>query len=117
MSRTASIVTAAILAVSLSTLPSLPVQAQCANADQCTPDVCRQRQSRVHPTCDVQRSCANVNVNNKPELRRRLTINQNCLAARTNVAQCFSNSDPGHDQAIIQVQNAIDLCQNKLDQN
>ena len=117
MSRTTSIVTAAIVAVSLSTLLSLPAQAQCSNADQCTPDVCRQRQSRVHPTCDQPRSCANISANNKPELRRRLTINQQCLAARMNVAQCFSNSDPGHDQAIIAVQNAIDACQDKIDQD
>jgi len=70
----------------------------------------------VHPTCDVQRSCAAISAANKVELRRRLTINQRCLAARTNVSQCFSNSDPGHDQAMIAVQNAIDACQAKIDQ-
>ncbi len=116
MSRSASILTAAIVALSLSPLLSAAAYAQCANADVCTAALCRQRQARVHPTCDVQRSCAAINANNKVELRRRLTINQNCLAARQNVSECFSNSDPGHDQAMIAVQNAIDACQSKIDQ-
>jgi hypothetical protein len=34
-------------------------------------------------------------------------INQQCLAARQDVALCFSNPDPGHEQAIKSVENAI----------
>src|SRR6478609_3420035 len=70
----------------------------CQSADQCTPQVCSQRQSRVHPTCDVQRSCSG-NVS-QAEAQRRLTINQNCLAAREAVAACYSVQDSGHQQQI-----------------
>lgn len=88
--------------------------AQCAAADRCTPAVCSQRQSIVHPTCDQQRSCTNISASNQAELKRRLQINQDCLAARMNVSACFSQSDPGHDEAIQSVKNAIATCQSKI---
>jgi hypothetical protein len=116
MSRSASLVTATVVALSLSSLFSASALAACADADQCTAAVCRQRQARVHPTCDVSRSCAAINANNKPELRRRLTINQNCLAARQNVGLCFSVPDQGHIDAINAVQAVIQVCQDKIDQ-
>lgn len=114
MSR--SLITATVVALSFSSLFSASALAACADADQCTPAVCRQRQAPVHGICDVPRSCAGINANNKPELRRRLTINQRCLAARQNVGLCFSVVDQGHTDAINGVQAVIDVCQDKIDQ-
>jgi len=93
-------------------LSSAPAQAQCSAADQCTAQECSNRQANVHPTCDRPRSCQNIT--DKAEAQRRLQINQDCLAARQSVQQCFSSSDTGHDAAITGVQNAIATCQSKL---
>ena len=96
-------------------LPNIAI-AQCAVADQCSPATCRLRHNAVHPTCDQSRSCANIPANNKVELRRRLAINEQCLRARLDVSACFSDSDPGHDEAIQSVENAIARCQIKINQ-
>ena len=118
MSRTQTLLTKAVLIAGIISL-SLVLQsdvalAQCAHADQCSPQDCTLRQASVHPTCDQPRSCTTINVDNKVELFRRLTINQQCLTARLDVSQCFSNSDPGHDVAIQSVRNAIATCQTKF---
>jgi hypothetical protein len=100
--------------ISLSVLSPDIALAQCSQADLCSSSTCSALQHNVHPACDQPRSCANVNVNNKQELVRRLLINQQCLAARQDVALCFSNPDPGHEQAIKSVENAIVTCRVKL---
>lgn len=112
--------TAALIAgaISLSAvLQSDMALAQCSNTDLCSADECSLRQASVHPTCDQPRSCANIAASDKTELVRRLTINQQCLTARLDVSACFSRSDPGHNQAIQSVRNAIALCQTKLYQD
>jgi len=113
--RTA-IAPAALVASTLTLAVLLPgtALAQCAVADRCLEGTCNALQSQVHPTCDQPRSCTNINSNNTTELTRRLLINQQCLAARTDVAQCFSNPDPGHQEAIDSVQRAIVTCRVKL---
>jgi hypothetical protein len=84
----------------------------CQTADLCSAEVCRERQNRVHPTCDVQRSCSG-NVTSA-EAQRRLTINQNCLAVREAVAECYSEQDSGHRQQIESVERAIETCEGKI---
>ncbi len=118
MSRLAPIFTAAIIAASLSSLLSAPALAVCADADLCTVDVCEERQSHVHTntSCDAPRTCANTSANNKAELRRRLTINQRCLAARQSVSQCFSVPDQNHINQITAVEDVIQVCEDKIAQ-
>lgn len=113
--RRLSTITALVIgAVSLSiTLPNIAF-AQCSVADRCSEGVCNALQRTVHPACDRPRSCVNINAGNKVELARRLVINQECLAARQDVALCFSAPDPGHQQAIQSVENAIVTCEVKL---
>jgi len=48
------------------------------------------------------------------EAQRRLTINQNCLAAREAVAACYSVQDSGHQQQIENVERAIEVCEGKI---
>lgn len=103
-------------ALSLTVLSSTSALADCDSADLCTAGECRLRQANVHPTCDQPRSCGSIDASDKTELHNRLMINQQCLAARMNVSQCFSTSDTGHDQAIQAVRNAIATCQYKYDQ-
>lgn len=117
MSRVSALLTIVLLAgtISLSVLSPDIALAQCALANRCRPNVCSDLQRRVHPTCDQPRSCTPIHENNKPELRRRLAINQRCLNAREAVARCFSNPDPGHQEAIQSVENAIVTCETKID--
>jgi hypothetical protein len=86
--------------------------AQCKSADLCDEDVCNQRQSIVHPTCDQPRSCSNIS--DQAELKRRLKINQDCLTARTDVSACYSKADANHDKMIEAVRNTIANCQSKI---
>lgn len=110
--------TAALIASAISLAPmSQTASAQCTNADLCSTETCNTLQKQVHPSCDQDRSCRKIKATNKNELIRRLLINQSCLLARQEVAKCFSISDRGHREAIQSVENAIDTCRDKLDQN
>jgi len=119
MSRTRILLTtAALIAGAISLAPmSQTASAQCTNADLCSTETCNTLQKQVHPSCDQDRSCRKIKATNKNELIRRLLINQSCLLARQEVAKCFSISDRGHREAIQSVENAIDTCRDKLDQN
>jgi hypothetical protein len=102
-------------------LLAAPVHAQCTDASKlktnCSVSECQTRQSKVHPTCDVPggRTC-NQSGLAKPELMRRLTINQNCKAVRQAVADCYKTPDSGHQQAISDAQRAIDECNRRIGQ-
>lgn len=111
----------AVASVVMATLfHALPVRAQCADASQlkletCSVAECQMRQSKVHSTCDVSggRTCNQGNLA-KPELQRRLAINQNCKAVRQAVANCYKVSDAGHLQAISDAQRSIDECNRRI---
>jgi hypothetical protein len=107
---------AAIAAIAISAPFISSARAQCSTADKCTAQECGTRQNNVHPTCDVPRSCGSIAATsaNRAELQRRLQLNQNCLAARTNVSQCFSNADTCHDQQFIDIRSSIQAYENKL---
>lgn len=103
-------------------LAAAPAFAQCADAsklklDVCSVAECQNRQSKVHVTCDVPggRTCdPSGPALAKPELQRRLTINQNCKAVRVAVSQCYKTPDSGHIQAIDDAQRAIQKCEDKI---
>ncbi len=94
-----------------------PAYAQCSNANLCTTEECKTRQSSVHPLCDAgNRSCQSISVNDKDELEARIQNGYACLVARLRVAECFSQPDGGHVIAIEMVEGAIALCQAKYNQ-
>jgi hypothetical protein len=105
---------AALLSITLGIFVHSPVQAACSDADNCSTEECNKRQAKVHPTCDQPRSCSNISASRKSELKKRLGINQACLAARMDVAACFSTTDSGHQDAIDDVKKAIKKCQDKI---
>lgn len=88
--------------------------AQCALADRCAPEVCRQRHNVQDRACNRKRSCVSVSARNTRKLNNYLIRNEECLEAREAVAKCFSVTDQGHQDAIDQAENAIVTCKTKL---
>ena len=113
MIRVSSVLAALVAA---SVLLPAAAAAQCSAADRCSASQCQSRQSQVHAACDTPRSCSAIPPGNKVELRRRLAINQNCLAVRASVNECFSQTDRGHAQQLSDVRNAIARCEEKIRQ-
>jgi len=109
-------IAAALIAgpLSVAIIPSDIAHAQCALADQCSQQVCRQRHNVQDRYCNRKRSCVSVNVHNTRRLNNYLTRNEQCLEAREAVARCFSVIDQGHQDAIDQAENAIHTCRVKL---
>ncbi|MBG6199879.1 MAG: hypothetical protein RIE06_06755 [Roseibium album] len=84
------------------------------NLDLCSVAECRHRQSHVHPTCDVKRSCASVLPSQRDTLREYRARNENCAAARQYVTECFGGADAGHQEAIDSALRAANVCAVKL---
>lgn len=113
--RTLLIVTALIAApLSFAAIPPNTAYAQCALADQCSQQVCRQRHGLQVRYCNRRRSCVDVSERNRRKLNQYLARNEDCLDAREAVASCFSVTDQGHQDAIDQAENAIRTCRVKL---
>ncbi len=120
MSRVRSRLTTVALisgAIALSTLTPDLALAQCSTADQCSQRECQQRHQLVDQYCKHQkRSCTKVSARNKPKLQRYLARNEQCLGAREYVAECFSVTNAGHQDAIDATERAITTCENKINQ-
>ncbi len=113
MSKYRSVLIASMMISAFLILHS-PAKAHCIDADQCTTEECYARQALVHPLCDEgNRSCRNISVDDKDELAARIQNGDKCLVARVRVSECFSEPDPGHQNAIEMVEAAIAACQVK----
>lgn len=112
---TTSTFIAGVIWLSATLLPDIAL-AQCSKADLCSAQKCRQLHTSMEQACKKQkRSCTKVSVNDKRTLAVYLQRNEQCLTAREAVDECFSTTDPGHEDAIESVVRAIEICQTKLD--
>ncbi|HXW60869.1 MAG TPA: hypothetical protein VEK06_04960 [Myxococcota bacterium] len=107
----------ALLALAITTfLPTAVVHAQCIESllklDVCSVKECQLRHSKVHPTCDVPRTCDPKKARglSKNELQRRLDLNSNCKMVRQAVAECFKEAHGTHEEEIKKAQVGINEC-------
>jgi hypothetical protein len=88
-------------------LTAASAQAQCANADICSPAECRAKHNTQIAACRQSFSCARAP---RAQWPARLQIAQGCLNARRATGACFSTMDEGHQKAISYAENAVRNC-------
>lgn len=95
---------------------SYAVEVGCAGSNRnpaaCSLAECIARHDLKDEICNQPRSCRGVF--GCAALKSKLALNQNCIAAREYVDECFFLPHPGHVTANAEARNAIATCERKI---